>query len=134
MRNQIVNKLLCITLIICVIMSLSAPAFASGEQLRYVAVNHVSTYMSISNFGLATCEASVTLRNASYYSNNTMTLDYYSNGNWHVWKTWTSNYDLSKHVQLVHGYYYRVSCTADVYTTSGTYVESASCSSTEQYY
>lgn len=72
----------------------------------------------------------VRLTNPSYTADLIMELQHSSNGrDWDTVKSWDTSADglvsLEKNLYVSPGYSYRIYATADVYTSSGTFVESA---------
>lgn len=118
--------------------SVSALENTKTVEPRYTGISTFTTSLIISS-GTAHCNATSMLSNTSY--SQTMTMRLQRSVNQSVWTTlqsWTGsneyNISLTGTRSITHGYYYRLYCTANVYTSSGSWYGSNTKISDSQYY
>jgi len=114
------------------LVSIASAAVSTGDSIqpRFIKITRLSTDFSVSSSGYADCYSSVTLDNTSDTAELTMELQRSTNkSDWETIKDWTASgkcvVTLDKGWYVVSGYYYRIHITADVYSTSGSLVDSA---------
>lgn len=138
------NRLLSVTVSIALLLSIfctSASAASSSENVispRYTGLTTFTAGLTISS-GEAWCRATSTLSNASYTQTLTMRLQRSVNQSvWTTVQSWTDTGGYTATVDgtrsITHGYYYRLYCTANVYTSSGSWYGSNTKITDSQYY
>lgn len=132
MKQVKLNGILCILLTLCMLVSIASAAVPTedGIQPYYIKIVSFSTNFSVSSSGYADCYSNVTLDNTYDTAELTMELQRSSDqSNWETIKDWTNSgkctVELDKGWYVTSGYYYRIHITADVYSTSGSLVDSA---------
>lgn len=130
-----------VSVILLVACLLSIPAQAAVPPTVapcFVDIHSFYANLVIDDNGLATSYAYVTTATSSYTVYLTVYLQKQSSGSWsNVTSGSTSDTRAaSKTVTryVTHGYYYRTKAVATVYTSSGSYVETATTYSGSQYY
>lgn len=132
-----------ITLVLLLTCFLAVPASAA-ESIEnavspcFVDISMMSASIDVNSNGKAACYSYVDTANSTYTINISMSLQRYVDGYWKNVKTWTSSgtgdVTLDKSYYVSSGYYYRTGVAATVYTSSGSYVETAYCYSQNDYY
>lgn len=130
------KRLLCF--LVCIAL-LSSSMFVSAFDIPtpyYTAVSSVTSGLSISAGGTATGTGTVALYGTSYYANMTLTLQQLKNGGWVNVKSWSASRSksVSGSCSVASGYSYRTLTTARVYSSSGSYIETATTYSNVVYY
>ena len=94
--------------------------------------------LNISNKGLATCISNIVLRRGV---NAEMTVTLYKSTdkrNWDYVTSWdtsgSSMLVLEKNYYVMSGYYYKAELSADVYNSSGSFLENVTSTSSIKYY
>ena len=129
---------LILTALLLFSMAIPASAAVKDEaQLLYDNINAVSADLSISSLGIATCFGSVTAKDL-YTVLVEVRLQMKEDGAWHTVKTFSSTGTMDAactgYYAVYSGYQYRVYVTGYVYNSSGTIIESASCTYAVNYY
>ena len=105
---------------------------------RYVDIMRLTASIGISSSGKATCYSFAETATSSYVVYLSVSLQRYVNGGWSTVKNWSTNGTgeaiLNQSRYVTSGYYYRTAATATVYTSGGSYVESATIYSQSDYY
>jgi hypothetical protein len=142
------RKIIKCGLMLLLAMCLATPAFAmeaanlSSTGIitpQFTNMSLLSAGLSISSAGKATCTADVTPSSNSYSSTLTVALQSYSNGYWTSIKYWTGS-GSGFGGAVVQGYYYvnsgtyRVCSTANIYSSTGTLLETESMYSATKTY
>ena len=140
MRKRVSATLISLILIIS---TLFVSASAVDESMhtvepRYTGLPTFTTTLILGT-GTAQCHSSSTLSNGSYTQTLTMRLQRSVNQSvWTTLQSWTSNGGFVATTEgtrsITHGYYYRLYCTANVYTSSGSWYGSNTKISDSQYY
>lgn len=132
MKRVKLKSILCILVILCVLVSAASAAGSDEDQIQpyFIRIASLSTDFSVSSSGYADCYGEVEMHNTSDTAELTMELQRSSDqSNWETIKDWTASgkcvVTLDKGWYVVSGYYYRIHITADVYSTSGSLVDSA---------
>ena len=128
------KRILSLSLTVVLLLALVIPAGAteadSGISPRYTYISTVSTNLSISNLGIATCPATCFATNISSVK-LTCRLQQYKNGVWTTIRTWTDTGanmgSISQSVAVYSGYTYRTYISCYVYDATGAIVETAAC-------
>lgn len=139
MRKRIPVTLVSLVLILSMLcFSVSAIESEKTVEPRYTGISTFTTSLTISS-GTAKCTSSSMLSDPSY--SQTLTMRLQRSVNQSVWSTvqsWTGsnsfNISLSETRSITHGYYYRLYCTANVYTSSGSWYGSNTKITDSQYY
>ena len=136
MKVKNLKRLFCVLMAVAILASGMTVAAADIPTPYYDATARITASLSISTSGLASCSGAITLSDSSCSASLTMKLQQYTSSGWSTIETWsTSNSTrLSKTRYVTSGYYYRVVTSANVYNSSGKYVESPSATSTSKYY
>lgn len=124
--------LLCVALLAC-----SVPVAAYDVPTPYyTATSSITSGLSISADGTATCQGTVALYGSSNYANMTISIQQLKNGGWVSIKSWSATH--SKYVfgsyGVSKGYAYRAVTSARVYSASGSYIETPTAYSSIVYY
>ncbi len=126
----------CLFLILWLLISTaSAMHGGSFDQPRYTRIRTFAATLTISESGYATCYSQVKSTDSSDTIDLTMELQQSTDGrHWNTIKSWdisdSSNIvDLDKGWYVSSGYYYQILATAEVYTSSGIWQETASTNS-----
>lgn len=139
MKKRISLTFVSFVLIISMLcFSASATESVQSVEPRYTGLSAFTTTLILDS-GTAQCHSSSTLYNASYSQTLTMRLQRSVNQSvWTTLQSWTGsnqyNISLSGSRSITHGYYYRLYCTANVYTSSGSWYGSNTKISDSQYY
>ena len=136
MINKLFQRLICF-LVVSAMLASGMVAMASDVPTPYYdSTASISAGLSISSSGLASCSGRIRLSESSCYANLTLQLQKYTSNGWSPVYTWTQSNatSISGSRYVTSGYNYRVICSANVYTSSGTYVESPSATSSTVYY
>lgn len=132
------KKILSVALVLCIMLSVAAPVFASTDDVAiaplYTYIFTIGGGISINSLGVATCEGFVTSISAGGNGKVTVTLQRYENSAWNSVKSWTVTgkatcTSASNSYAITKGYNYRVYVTGTVYNTSGTALEAQSYTS-----
>lgn len=134
-------SIISLILILSSLLILPASAADTEEEItvtpRYVNIALMNASGKIDSNALAYCYGYVETANTSYTINLSMSLQRYKNGEWNNVKTWTTSgtgtAEMGKYWYVTSGYYYRTGVTATVYTSGGSYVESATTYSQSYY-
>lgn len=133
MKRVKFNGILCTLVTLCMLISIASAAVPTEDPIQplYIKITRLSTDFSVTSSGYADCYSKVTLDNTSDTAELTMELQRSSNqSNWETIKDWTISgkrtVELDKGWYVASGYYYRIHITANVYTSSGSLVETAS--------
>lgn len=125
-------------LILCVVLLMAAlplTANAAEESLQWDHIWSLTPRLEFGS-GLAKCHGSAEIA-AGYVCDFTMELQKKVGNSWTYLDDWTENQtdwvDMSRTHSVVHGYYYKVVVTVDVFDESGNFVETASESTTQWY-
>jgi len=134
------KRILSLALVLCMLMAVSGPVASAAEaQPYYVAIGSMHANISDPVNGRIPCYGSVFVRRG-YKADLTLELMQKQNGSWDSIKSWETSgsgagtIELSKSYYVVSGYEYKVLVSVDIYTTSGTYVESETLESGSLYY
>lgn len=132
MKQFNVKSILCILVILCVLVSTASATVSDEEQIQpyFIRIASLSTSFSVSSAGYADCYGEVEMHNTTDTAELTMELQRSSDkSNWETIKDWTNSgkctVELDKGWYVASGYYYRIHITADVYSSSGSLVDSA---------
>ena len=131
-----------VSLILILSMLCFSATAAESEQVvepRYTGISTFTTSLNLYDSGSAWCTSSSMLSNSSYTQTLTMRLQRSVNQSvWTTLQSWSDtggiNVSLSGSRSITHGYYYRLYCTANVYTSSGSWYGSNTKISDSQYY
>lgn len=134
MKQKTLKRLLCVLLVMAVLTS-GVTVAAADIMPYYDATSRITASLTISSSGLASCGGTIRLSDSDCYANLTLQLQRYTSNGWSPVYTWTESdaTNISGLRYVTSGYYYRVICNANVYTSSGTYVESPSATHTVYY-
>lgn len=125
-------------LILCVVLLMAALPFTANAAEESLQWNHIVSLTPELEFGsgLAKCHGSADI-DFGYVCNFTMELQKKVGNNWTYIDDWTESQtdwvDIRGTHSVVHGYYYKVVVTVDVFDESGNFVETASESTTQWY-
>lgn len=135
-RSSLLSLLLAIILIASVV-----PVQAASSDIapyRYDYVSSCAASLNITNRGLATCYGDISLRRGV---NAEMTVTLYKSTdkrNWDYVTSWevsgSSMLVLEKNYYVMSGYYYKAELSADVYNSSGSFLENVTSTSSIKYY
>lgn len=135
-RSRLLALLLAVILIASVI-----PVQAASSDIapyRYDYVSSCAASLNITNRGLATCYGDIRLRRGV---NAEMTVTLYKSTdkrNWDYVTSWdtsgSSMLSLEKSYYVMSGYYYKAELSADVYNSSGSFLENVTSTSSIKYY
>ena len=135
-RSRLLSLLLAVILIASVV-----PAQAASSDIapyRYDYVSSCAASLNITSRGLATCYGDISLRRGV---NAEMTVTLYKSTdkrNWDYVTSWdtsgSSILSLEKSYYVMSGYYYQAELSADVYNSSGSFLENVTSNSSIQYY
>lgn len=136
MKQRIRNRLVCILVVMAILTSGMTVMATDTATPYYDATTRISASLTISSSGLASCSGTIRLSDSSCYANLTLKLQRYENHAWTTVYTWTENdaTSISGSRYVTSGYYYRVVHSANVYSSSGKYIESPSVTSSSKYY
>ena len=135
MKAKTMRRLLCVLLSVALLASGMSVAAVDIPTPYYDATASITAGLTISSSGLASCSGSIMLSSSGNSATLTMKLQQYTSSGWTTIGSWsTQTTRLYKNQYVVHGYYYRVVCSANVYSSSGTYIESPSVKSSNEYY
>lgn len=127
-------------IIVLSMLCFSASAVESERAVepRYTGLSTFTTTLILGT-STAQCYSSSTLSDPSY--SQTLTMRLQRSVNQSVWTTvqsWTASGGFTASAEgtrsITHGYYYRLYCTANVYTSSGSWYGSNTKISDSQYY
>lgn len=135
------KRLLTIIMLIAVVLSLLAlSAGAESETVvmpRYSYIDVINSSLSISKYGMATCNANSGF-NGGASQTLTCKLQRYDGSTWTTVKTWSttvsSSARISKQYAVYSGYTYRLRTTCKVYNSAGTILEIGICDSNQVQY
>lgn len=135
MKAKTMKRLLCVLLSVALLASGMSVAAVDIPTPYYDATSRISAGLSISSSGLASCNGSIVLSGSGNSATLTMKLQQYTSSGWTTIGSWSTQSSLIyKNQYVYHGYYYRVVASANVYSASGTYIESPSVTSSMEYY
>lgn len=142
------KKFMSISLAVLIFTLLTAPAYAAVGTSNYTIESVMSpkfTYiwqmsagLGIDTSGKALCAGSVDVASMSYSAELTVTLEREKDGSWSTVKSWTGT-GVGPGLIIERDYYvvegtYRVKTTAEVYSSTGTLLETESIYSAEKTY
>lgn len=126
------NDILCVLVILCMLVSMASAAVPTDNQIQpcFIRITRLSTSFTVSASGYADCYGRVELDNLTDSAELTVELQRSSDqSNWETIKDWSASgkcaVELNKGWYVASGYYYRIHITADVYSTAGSLVDSA---------
>lgn len=132
MKRVKLSSILCMALILCLMISMAYAAAPAEDpvQPQFIKIVHLITDFTVSSSGYADCYSKVTLDNSSDTAELKMELQRSTDEkDWETIKDWStsSKYSakLDKGWYVLSGYYYRIHITANVYSSSGSLVDSA---------
>lgn len=135
-RSRLLSLLLAVILIASVV-----PVQAASSDIapyRYDYVSSCAVSLNITSKGLATCYGDINLRRGV---NAEMTVTLYKSTdkrNWDYVTSWdtsgSSMLVLEKNYYVMSGYYYKAELSADVYNSSGSFLENVTSTSSIKYY
>lgn len=120
MKKQWFRAVICAVLAVFCLMTA-----ASAVEPRLAGISNFYTNLTISNYGVATCQASSKPTYLDYSATLSVSLQRSSTGtsSWTTAKTWedtgTINVSVSEKYYVVSGYYYRLYCSVSVYDADG---------------
>ena len=131
-----------LSLLLAVILIASAvPVQAASSDIapyRYDYVSSCAASLNITNRGLATCYGDISLRRGV---NAEMTVTLYKSAdkrNWDYVTSWDTSGSsilmIEKNYYVMSGYYYKAELSADVYNSSGSFLENVTSTSSIKYY
>lgn len=134
MKVKTIKRALCLLLVVA-LLTAGMGVFASDIAPCYTGTSFISTDLSISSTGKASCSGVISLY-SNYTATLTMKLQQYNGSYWTTIQTWSTSdsKSLSKSYYVSSGYSYRVVTSAKVYNSSGTYVETPSVTSATKSY
>ena len=108
----------------------SEPVAADVISLKFIGITLLTASLSIDSWGCATCSGKVIPSSSTYTSYLTVCLQKYVSGNWTTIRTWSSSNAGLSGVNISGYYYvpsgiYRACSIARIYSSSGTFVDSA---------
>lgn len=134
---SIISLILILASLLGLPVSAASPEEGATVTPRYVNIALMNASGSINSNDRAYCYSYVETANSTYTVYLTMSLQRYKDGEWSNIKTWTSSgtqvAEMGKYHYVASGYYYRTGVTATVYTSGGSYVESATTYSQSYY-
>lgn len=134
------KRLFCLFVVLCTMLGSNLGVAADFSTIqndpinsKYVKVNVMSSGLSISSLGYATCSGMVSLREG-YHVEATIDLLKLENGRWNSIKSWVHSGSGIEGVDVSEGYWvgrgtYMVETTAYVTDSNGKYIESPSATS-----
>lgn len=135
-RSRLLALLLAVILIASVV-----PVQAASLDIapyRYDYVSSCAASLNITNRGLATCYGDISLRRGV---NAEMTVTLYKSAdkrNWDYVTSWDTSGSsilmIEKNYYVMSGYYYKAELSADVYNSSGSFLENVTSTSSIKYY
>ena len=135
-RSRLLSLLLAVILIASAIPVLAASSDIAPYRYDYVSSCSIS--LNISSRGRATCTSDISLRRGV---NAEMTVTLYKSTNkrnWDYVTSWdtsgSSSLVLEKNYYVMSGYYYKAELSADVYNSSGSFLENVTSTSSIKYY
>lgn len=126
-------------LILCVVLLMAALPLTANAAEQSLQWNHIVSLTPVLEFqsGSAKCHGSSDL-DRGYVCDFTMELFKKVGNNWSQLDEWTENQtdwvDIRGTHSVVHGYYYKVVVSVDVFDANGNFVEHASESTPAQWY
>lgn len=131
-----------VALVLLMTSILVMPASAAEESPtvtpRYVNILVFTASCGVNSSGKASCYSFVETANSSHTIYLNIGLQRYKDGAWTTIKSWTGSgtgeVEMDKSWYVTSGYYYRTSATATVYTSGGSFVESVTIRSQNDYY
>lgn len=140
MKKRIPITFISLILILSMLcFSASAAESTNTVQPRYTGISTFTAGLTIYGSGEAWCRSSSTLYDSSH--SQTLTMRLQRSVNQSVWTTvqsWTASGGFTASAEgtrsITHGYYYRLYCTANVYTSSGSWYGSNTKITDSQYY
>lgn len=135
------KRVLSLVLIVTLLTMLAVPAMAAetdnGVSPRFTYISKVSTGLSISNIGVASCTANGCAPGVASVK-ITCRLQQYKNGSWTTIRTWTGTgtniASVAQSVAVYSGYTYRTYTSFYVYNSAGSIIETAGCYSAQKTY
>ena len=134
------SRLLALLLAVILIASVVPVQAASSDiaPYRYDYVSSCAASLNITNRGLATCYGDISLRRGV---NAEMTFTLYKSAdkrNWDYVTSWDTSGSsilmIEKNYYVMSGYYYKAELSADVYNSSGSFLENVTSTSSIKYY
>ena len=134
------SRLLALLLAVILIASVVPVQAASSDiaPYRYDYVSSCAASLNITNRGLATCYGDISLRRDV---NAEMTVTLYKSAdkrNWDYVTSWDTSGSsilmIEKNYYVMSGYYYKAELSADVYNSSGSFLENVTSTSSIKYY
>lgn len=128
------RKLIAIVSLILVMASIMMlPVNAAENEIsvtpRYVNISSFAASIDVTDSGLAYCYSYIDTANSTHKIYLSMGLQQYDGSSWDTIKTWstsgTGEISYTKSRYVADGYYYRTVATATIYTSGGSYVETA---------
>lgn len=127
------KRILCVALVICTLLSISVPCFASEEQAvspRYTYIKNAYYSLTISSAGVATCEANCQSVNSSQKVRVQCYYQYYNSSKWSSFKYWadTAYYaaEVNEQANTISGITsYRIKAVFTIYDSAGNQLETA---------
>lgn len=139
MRKHIPASLISIILVLSMLcFTASAAQSEPTVEPRYTGLSTFTTTLTL-NSGTAQCHSRSTLSNSAYTQTLTMRLQRSVNQSvWTTVQSWSTSGGFTVSTEgsrsITHGYYYRLYCTSNVYTSSGSLYGSNTKISNSQYY
>lgn len=137
------KRLFCVALVMCLLISCmpmgaSAVGESAGDNSRYTGLVSMGVGLNISDLGRAVVSVSMNLRDG-YKAQMHVELHQEGISTSSIPKTWDISISEGGEpwagvYYVAKGYFYYAEVTLDVYTTSGTYVETITLESNEDYY
>ena len=135
--KRILSLTLAVVLLFALVIPVGAAEVDSGISPRFTYISKVSTNLSISNLGVATCTGSSFATGVSSVK-LICRLQQYKNGTWTTIRTWsdtgTNAATVAKSVAVYSGYTYRTYTSCYVYNAAGTLLETVACYSSQVTY
>jgi len=135
------KRILSFVLVITLLTVLASPVVAvetdSGISPRFTYISKVTTGLTISNAGVATCTANGCAPGVGSVK-IICRLQQYKNGAWTTIRTWTGTgtniASIAKTVAVYSGYTYRTYTSFYAYNSAGSLLETATCYSSQVTY
>lgn len=143
MKRNVLSLVALVLIFSCVLAIPASAADVPVEEAttvtpRFVNISLMSASIDVTSSGKALPYSYVKTANSTYTIYLNMSLQRYVNGGWSDVKSWstsgTGDVELDKSYYVTPGYYYRTATAATVYTSGGSYVETAYVYSQNYYY
>lgn len=140
MKKKTFTSLLSVIIACCLSISLASATTAPTETIQRLAyITQITASLEITSVGRADCAAKTKLRNTVSNADLTIELQRSTDSNsWTTIKSWSTSgsgtIGLEESYYVLHGYYYQVVATVNVYTSTGNLAETASATSIIIYY